>query len=240
MSENPGFSPPTYTPVPDELFDVWLPKLKEAELKVLLYIIRRTLGFKKPGNKDQIALSQISSGITTADGKVQDVGTGLHPASCSRAADSLAKKGLITKESTTLADGGHGPNEYTLRFKAPLLPHGNTLLPSDQPQEATTTHARVGGRARVSDARAAAATTTSLSTIYEQNIGQLTPMIADELHDIEDTYPEGWFADAVQEAVLNNARNLKYVRAILRRWDAEGRGPRKEADTARKPSAVFS
>jgi hypothetical protein len=42
-----GFSRPNYTQVPDELFDVLMPDLTEAELRVLLYIIRRTFGFKK-------------------------------------------------------------------------------------------------------------------------------------------------------------------------------------------------
>jgi hypothetical protein len=43
----PGFRRPTTTPVPDELFDEWLAVLSGAELKCLLYIVRRTLGFKK-------------------------------------------------------------------------------------------------------------------------------------------------------------------------------------------------
>ena len=42
-----GYSKPNYTPVPDELFDEQLPDLSGAELKVLLYIIRRTFGFKR-------------------------------------------------------------------------------------------------------------------------------------------------------------------------------------------------
>jgi hypothetical protein len=42
-----GYSTPSYTMVPDELFDEHLPFLSGAELKVLLYIIRRTFGFKR-------------------------------------------------------------------------------------------------------------------------------------------------------------------------------------------------
>ena len=42
-----GFSGPNYTPVPDELFDELMVELSGAELKVLLYIIRRTFGFKR-------------------------------------------------------------------------------------------------------------------------------------------------------------------------------------------------
>ncbi len=46
MSEDfPGFRKPTYTPVPDELFDNLLPDLGNAELRALLYIIRRTFQY---------------------------------------------------------------------------------------------------------------------------------------------------------------------------------------------------
>ena len=42
-----GFDSPNYTQVPDILFDERMAHLSGAELKVLLYIIRRTFGFKK-------------------------------------------------------------------------------------------------------------------------------------------------------------------------------------------------
>ena len=59
--------------------------------------------------------------------------------------------------------------------------------------------------------------------LYEQNIGLLTPMIANELRDAEKHYPADWVADAFHEAVAMNKRNWKYVRAILERWRTEGR-----------------
>lgn len=65
------------------------------------------------------------------------------------------------------------------------------------------------------------------SKIYEHEIGMITSMIAEQLWEIIDEhYPSGWFEAAVMEAVEHNARNLKYVRAILDRWQREGRGPR--------------
>ncbi len=42
-----GFTSPNFTQVPDELFDVLMPQISDAELRVLLYIIRRTFGFKR-------------------------------------------------------------------------------------------------------------------------------------------------------------------------------------------------
>ena len=38
-------------------------------------------------------------------------------------------------------------------------------------------------------------------TLYEQNIGVLTPMIADELREAEKLYPADWIRDAIKEAV---------------------------------------
>jgi DnaD/phage-associated family protein len=61
--------------------------------------------------------------------------------------------------------------------------------------------------------------------LYEQNIGLLTPMIADELRDAEKDYPLDWIEDALREAVLNNKRSWRYTRSILERWRVEGHEP---------------
>ena len=65
---------------------------------------------------------------------------------------------------------------------------------------------------------------SDIFTLYEQNIGMLTPMIADELRDAEKNYPADWLRDAVKEAVLHNKRNIKYILKILENWSVEGRG----------------
>lgn len=58
--------------------------------------------------------------------------------------------------------------------------------------------------------------------LYEENIGPLTPLIADTLKDAEQTYPPEWVVEALEVAVKSNKRNWKYVEAILRRWKEEG------------------
>jgi DNA replication protein len=60
-------------------------------------------------------------------------------------------------------------------------------------------------------------------TLYEQNIGMLTPMIAEELRDALKLYTENWIRDAIKEAVNHNKRKWSYISAILERWTAEGR-----------------
>ena len=60
-------------------------------------------------------------------------------------------------------------------------------------------------------------------TLYEQNIGMLTPMIAEELREAEKLYHEAWIRDAIQEAVNQNKRKWSYIQAILESWSTEGR-----------------
>jgi DnaD/phage-associated family protein len=68
--------------------------------------------------------------------------------------------------------------------------------------------------------------------IYEENIGAITPMIADTLRDAEETYPARWIEEAIQIAVENNVRSWKYVEAILERWQKGNRDGRQiQGDT---------
>ncbi len=60
-------------------------------------------------------------------------------------------------------------------------------------------------------------------TLYEQNVGMLTPMIAEELREAEKLYPVTWISDAIKEAVNQNKRKWSYILAILERWSSEGR-----------------
>ena len=69
-----GYPGPNYTPVPDELFDEQLPDLSGAELKVLLYVIRRTFGFKR--ESDTSASRRCSTACARATGGDSTVGSG--------------------------------------------------------------------------------------------------------------------------------------------------------------------
>jgi DnaD/phage-associated family protein len=73
--------------------------------------------------------------------------------------------------------------------------------------------------------------------IYEEEIGQLTPMVADSLKDWEAVVPEKWVKDAIMEASANGARNWKYIEAILKRWSAQkSQEPRKKSRRTEKSS----
>lgn len=66
--------------------------------------------------------------------------------------------------------------------------------------------------------------------LYEQNIGPLTPLLAETLKEAEEHYPADWIGDAMRIAVQNNRRNWRYVEAILRRWQEKGRDERQAPD----------
>jgi DNA replication protein len=63
----------------------------------------------------------------------------------------------------------------------------------------------------------------NIFVLYEQNIGPLTPLLAEELMAAEDTYPASWIEDAFREAVELNKRSWRYVQRILERWAIEGK-----------------
>ena len=109
-----GYTSPNYTPVPDELFDEQLPDLSGAELKLLLYIIRRTFGFKK--ESDNISLSQLLYGITTREGTVLDRGTGLSKKTLLETIKSLAEKNLIISKRRRSEEKGNEPTTYHLNM----------------------------------------------------------------------------------------------------------------------------
>ncbi len=107
---------PTTTPLPDEIYDEWAPKLGEAELKVLLYIVRRTLGFRK--GADAISLTQFLEGIVARDGRVLDHGCGVKSRpNVVRAVKGLEDKGLILVGKRRSPAGDRDVTVYALRWE---------------------------------------------------------------------------------------------------------------------------
>src|SRR5215211_310663 len=127
-----GYTSPNYTQVPDELFDEQLPHLSGAELKVLLYIMRRTFGFKK--TSDDISLSQICEGITTRDGRVLDQGTGLSRSTAQLAIKGLVEKNLISATRRYSEARGHEATTYSLSLcSTPYTENRHSPVPKIDP-----------------------------------------------------------------------------------------------------------
>src|SRR5574337_591653 len=64
----------------------------------------------------------------------------------------------------------------------------------------------------------------NIFALYEQNIGMLPPLLAEELREAAETYPPEWIEEAFRLAVQQNKRRWSYIRAILKRWHSDGKG----------------
>ena len=135
-----GLDTPNYTQTPDAIFDWVMAYLTGAELKILLYIVRRTFGFKKA--EDAISIDQLCNGIITRDGRRLDLGTGLKRPTVLEGVRTLREKKLIITRQQTDSDTGSRPTLYSLNlrqegvFPAILgnLPGADPRIPGGLPQ----------------------------------------------------------------------------------------------------------
>ena len=70
----------------------------------------------------------------------------------------------------------------------------------------------------------------NIFSLYEEHIGPLSPMIAEALTDAEKEYNSEWIEEAIRQAVENNVRRWNYVKAILERWQKEGKHARRDQE----------
>lgn len=115
-----GFHKPTTTQTPDALFDYWQTRLTKAEMRVLLYAVRRTFGFKK--DDDDISLDQFVHGITTREGEILDEGCGISRSTLLSALKKLVGKGLLIKDRRTDRRNADEANNYRLDIVDPRRP----------------------------------------------------------------------------------------------------------------------
>lgn len=74
----------------------------------------------------------------------------------------------------------------------------------------------------------------NIYTLYEQNIGPLTPIIAERLRGAENDYPSHWIEEAIQISVENNVRKWRYIEAILEDWRQRGKDEREDRGDTEK------
>lgn len=201
------------TPIPAAFFSELLPEIDDlGELKVTLYAI--WFVDRQEGETRYITAADFSSDETLL------AGLGANPvAALADALRRAVERGSLLQAIPT----GRPPEEAiyflnTVRGRAALKgwqsgtwkPDLQTHLPAELKKE------RPG-----------------IYQLYEENIGPLTPIIADELRDAEAAYPAEWIADAIHEAVTANARTWKYVLAVLRNWQERGRDDTYRRDAAK-------
>jgi DnaD/phage-associated family protein len=77
----------------------------------------------------------------------------------------------------------------------------------------------------------------NIFALYEQNIGLITPLVAEELKEAVKVYPAQWIEEAFREAVNMNKRSWKYIARILERWASEGKDSGEYRQGIKKGSA---
>ncbi len=197
-----------FTSVPNLFFSSLLPQINDiTELKTTLHIFWVLYGKRGyprfvTGGELQSSASLMSSLKEAAESP----GQALH-----RALEMATRRGTILH--LALDRDGAAEDIYFLNTES-----DRQAVAKIQQGELVLSGLKAGGQADVE-----AEELPDIFTLYEQNMGMLTPMIAEELREAEKLYPETWVRDAIKEAVTRNKRKWSYISAILERWSAEGR-----------------
>ena len=206
MRKFPGFpdGPLAALPIPFQFFAEILPYVDSlAELKVTLHVFWKTAPTpRSPAwlatdalRRDPLLLESMS---------LVEIGEGL---------DRAVERGTLLRAVVRYSDLERevvAPN--TARGRRGL----NTLRDRAPGQAAPPIAAVPDGRP--------SAERPDIFALYEQNVGLVQPLIAEELRAAAQLYPAVWIEEAFRQAVAYNRRNWRYVKRILERWATDGRG----------------
>jgi len=205
--------PVRMTPLPATFFTDLLPSIDHlGELKLTLYVLWRFS--QQEGAHRYLALSDLKQDAELLSALKEEGRSGeqVFPDALER---SVARGTLLAVRSAGEDDAWYFLNSPRGKAAAEGLAR-REWKPDDAPA-----HARQVER-------------PNIFTLYEQNIGMLTPMMAEILRDAEKEYPVGWIEEAVRIAVEHNARSWKYIAAILERWKQEGRSLMKTSNDEKR------
>jgi len=203
--------------LPEVFFTHIMPKIQDiAELKVILYIFY-LLGHKRryPRFVTHGELLSLSSPIGVEE-------EALHHAL------SLAMEHSTILRGTVNIDGK--PEEaYFINAESDkeVIAESNVIAVSRSTESFAACHSErseeSGGAQDKLREGEAKQSHQNIFALYEQNIGIITPMVAEELKEAERLYPSQWIDEAFREAVRMNKRSWKYIARILERWASEGK-----------------
>jgi DNA replication protein len=200
----PGFpARSTFTPLPSLFFSGLLSQIDNlAELKLLLHIFWRL--YQKRGAPKFVTRTELLGDKTLILGLDQ---AGSPDEVLGGALTSAVGRGVLLRIALQDAEEVYFINTeanrrtveavQTEKLSLGVLPQPEPYLKEEKP---------------------------NIFSLYEQNIGLLTPMIAEELKEAEKLYPGPWIEDAFKEAVSLNKRSWRYIARILERWSSEGKG----------------
>ena len=190
---------PNSTQIPDVILDQWMAYLSGAELKVVLYIARRTFGFGK--ESDNVSLNQIAGGIKKRDGTVLDRGTGLSVSSVARAVKTLEDQQILIRKTNINDKNEHDENTYRLNLNWP----GEVLPNSENPpskkdggysQNRSTGSLKIGGgvlpKSETQETEQETATTDFAAAVVSESFKMLRERGFDETaaKELSNSYPE--------------------------------------------------
>jgi DnaD/phage-associated family protein len=194
-----------YTPVPDLFFSELLPDIDHlAELKVTMHIF--WLLTQKKGHRPCVGGEELASDRRLLDGLAS-------PAMSAEETLRDALERAVARRTLlrVTADQDDGLRDwYFVNSEKGRQAVDDLLAGKWAPTESSEP-------VRLQVQR------TNIFVLYEQNIGPLIPLLAEELGEAEDTYPASWIEDAFREAVELNKRSWRYIQRILERWAAEGK-----------------
>jgi DNA replication protein len=194
-----------FTPIPNLVFSSLAGLITDiVELKVLLHVFE--IIYPKKGNIRFVSAQELSSHPSV----IQDI-RGLSQKSLEKVLEALNQKGILLK--VDLTDERKTQPLYFLNNEA------NQLIVD----KIRNSEIRLEGLEPTRLETTPTAPPPDIFTLYEENVGLLTPLIADELKEAGEHYPETWIKDAIKEAVNQNKRNWKYISRILERWSTEGK-----------------
>ena len=197
------------TPIPNLFFTAVIPQIEDiAELKSVLHIF--WLLSRRRGYPRFVTFKELLSDCVLTSGLM---GNGEKPVgeTLQCALDLAVKNGIILH--LRFDTGGEPEDAYFINTEAERrtvdkIQQGEIVLTDLIPQKR---------------AMPEAVPIPNIFSLYEQNIGLLTPMIAEELREAEKLYPGAWIENAFREAVALNKRSWKYIARILERWATEGK-----------------
>jgi DNA replication protein len=199
-------------PVPGAMFGTLLREIDDlAELKTLLHVLRLLHGQPRAPRFVRRASLLADAGLLEALGSIDG------RADERTVADALDRAvGRGTLLAIRVMDGASDDECYLLNTRAnerivQRVLAGERSLGELGPAPAPREPARADDRPTIFE-------------LYEQNIGLLTPLLAEELLEATENYPADWIEDAFREAVAQNKRNWRYVQRILESWASRGRG----------------
>jgi DNA replication protein len=202
------------TPIPEPFFSQLLPRIAHlAELKLAIYIFWRLDHME--GAFRYLRRNDFGRDENFMAGLGEDAEQALDEALTESVRDGILLQVRIPLENhhedLYFLNSARGRAAVQAIEDGTWRPTESDVIPTDLPHE-----------------------TPNIFRLYEENIGPLTPMIAEALGDAENTYPHQWIEEAIRIAVEKNKRNWRYAEAILKRWQREGYNARKEKPEDRR------